>query len=191
MPTKNEWREKYLKLRTLLDENEVEHKSREIEEHLFGSVSLKDVKVLHVFHTIPDRNEVQTAGIINRLFEEYPHIRLATSRSDLKKRSLEAVFFDQNTFLRANKWGIPEPMNGEVCYPQDIDLVLVPLLICDVKGNRVGYGLGFYDSFLATCKPETIRIGLSLFPPVEAIENVDAWDIPMNGVVSPEGHTSF
>ena len=42
-------------------------------------------------------------------------------------------------------------------------MVFIPLLAYDKTGNRVGYGKGFYDRFLAQCKPETLKIGLSFF----------------------------
>jgi 5-formyltetrahydrofolate cyclo-ligase len=51
-------------------------------------------------------------------------------------------------------------------------VVFVPLLAFDKKGNRVGYGKGFYDAFLSKCKPETIKIGLSFFEAEETIDDV-------------------
>ena len=32
--------------------------------------------------------------------------------------------------------------------PRDIDLAIIPALCADKKGNRIGYGLGFYDKLL-------------------------------------------
>ena len=65
-------------------------------------------------------------------------------------------------------------------------MVFVPLLAYDKQGNRVGYGKGFYDNFLSKCKPETIKIGLSFFPPEEKIKDVSESDVKLDFCVTPE-----
>ena len=65
-------------------------------------------------------------------------------------------------------------------------MVFVPLLAFDTQGNRVGYGKGFYDTFLTNCKPETIIIGLSFFEAEAAIEDIFESDVPLNYCVTPE-----
>jgi 5-formyltetrahydrofolate cyclo-ligase len=67
----------------------------------------------------------------------------------------------------------------------------VPLLAYDKHGNRVGYGKGFYDNFLSKCKPETIKIGLSFFPPEDKIDDVSENDVNLDFCVTPEGIISF
>jgi len=81
--------------------------------------------------------------------------------------------------------GIPEPQNGLTVPPSEIEVVFIPLLAYDKKGHRVGYGKGFYDRFLSKCKPNTLKIGLSLFEPEEKIEGLDATDIPLDYCVTP------
>jgi 5-formyltetrahydrofolate cyclo-ligase len=61
----------------------------------------------------------------------------------------------------------------------------VPLLAFDIKGNRVGYGKGFYDKFLSECKPETIKIGLSFFDAEEIVEDTSIKDIQLDYCVTP------
>ena len=67
--------------------------------------------------------------------------------------------------METNDWGIDEPKGGKIISPDKIDVVFVPLLACDYRGNRIGYGGGYYDRFLAQCKPDVLKIGLSFFPP--------------------------
>ena len=55
----------------------------------------------------------------------------------------------------------------------------------------MGYGKGFYDNFLSKCKPETIKIGLSFFPPEEKIEDVSENDVKLDFCVTPEGIIEF
>ena len=51
--------------------------------------------------------------------------------------------------LVINKFGIPEPSNGKIKFP---DILLIPLLSFDKKLNRVGYGGGFYDRYIHRIK---------------------------------------
>ena len=54
------------------------------------------------------------------------------------------------------------------------------------KVNRIGDGKGFYDRFLAECRPEVQKIGLCLEEAVPLIEEVGEWDIPLDFCVSPQ-----
>ena len=64
--------------------------------------------------------------------------------------------------------------------------MFVPLLAFDTKGNRIGYGKGFYDRFLADCKPETIKIGLSFFEAEKDFNDVSKDDVQLDYCVTPE-----
>ena len=90
-----------------------------------------------------------------------------------------------NTLIKQNTWGVPEPQNGLPVPNSEIDVVFIPLLAYDKKGHRVGYGKGFYDRFLSKCRPETIKVGLSFFEPEALIENLDPTDIPLDFCVTP------
>jgi 5-formyltetrahydrofolate cyclo-ligase len=98
---------------------------------------------------------------------------------------MQHFLWEPQTTLIKNKYGIPEPENGMLISPADIDLVFVPLLAFDKTGQRVGYGKGMYDRFLSECRPETITIGLSMFEPVEKITDTDSLDVPLHKVITP------
>ena len=66
-----------------------------------------------------------------------------------------------------------------------------PLLAYDKNGNRVGYGKGFYDKFLAECNPNTIKIGLSFFEPEELISDINTSDVQLNYCVTPNKTFKF
>lgn len=89
-----------------------------------------------------------------------------------------------NIFIKKNEYHIPEPIDGIEIPNEKIDVVFIPLLAFDVYGNRVGYGKGFYDRFLALCKPETIKIGLSFFEAENIISNISLNDIQLDYCVS-------
>ena len=48
-----------------------------------------------------------------------------------------------------NRWGISEPERGQSVSMDELDAVVVPALGAARDGHRVGYGLGYYDEFLA------------------------------------------
>jgi len=85
-----------------------------------------------------------------------------------------------------NRWGISEPFTGEIIDDKEIDLVLVPLLCFDEMGYRVGYGNGYYDKFLANCRKDCLKVGVSFFEPIGEIEDVREFDIRLDYCVTPE-----
>jgi 5-formyltetrahydrofolate cyclo-ligase len=84
-----------------------------------------------------------------------------------------------------NKYHIMEIKNGEIIAPDVLDVVIVPLLAFDKQGNRVGFGKGFYDRYLARCADDVIKVGLSFFEPVHKIADVDEYDIPLTYCITP------
>jgi 5-formyltetrahydrofolate cyclo-ligase len=71
-----------------------------------------------------------------------------------------------------------------------VQVVLVPLLAYDGKGNRLGFGKGHYDTFLGSLPHSVIKIGLSFFPPEDTLP-VEPHDIPLNYCITPEQVWAF
>ena len=88
--------------------------------------------------------EVRTLPIIVRAMREGK--RVAVPR--VEERRLCFAWLEDDTALRLNAWGIPEPQNA-VRADDEAALLLLPGLAFDVQGHRVGYGGGYYDRFLA------------------------------------------
>ena len=65
------------------------------------------------------------------------------------------------------------------------------MLVCDSYGNRVGFGKGFYDRFLANCRSDVITIGLSFFEPIDHISDVEPWDYSLDYCITPEKTIQF
>ncbi|MDO9376359.1 MAG: 5-formyltetrahydrofolate cyclo-ligase [Ferruginibacter sp.] len=99
---------------------------------------------------------------------------------------LISVIVDDETAFAPNKYGIEEPVDGIDMFPTEIDMVIVPLISFDRKGNRVGYGKGYYDRFLQQCRKDCIKIGFSYFEPVSQIADVNKYDIKLDYCVTPE-----
>ncbi len=183
--TKAELRKAYLTKRNLLSTAECLAFSHRLCENFFAHMDLSFVRVLHVYLPIEKNHEPDTRLIIDRIRREFPHIQLAVPRIT-KNGELENFFFEGFHQLKTNSWGIPEPQEGKLVTSTEVDLVIVPLLTVDRRGNRVGYGKGFYDKFLSQCKPSCRRVGLSFFKPVEEIEDLHAYDIPLTHLVTIE-----
>ena len=143
-----------------------------------------EYRMVHVFMPISKKNEVDTFSILNYFKENFPDLKIAVPRTDFKNLLMENVLYDHEyTILGRNKFDIPEPIHGKIIPADEIDLVFVPLLAFDMKGNRAGYGKGFYDRFLMTCKPDVKKIGLSYFDPVEEIDDLNEFDIKMDSCI--------
>src|SRR5690606_3671762 len=102
------------------------------------------------------------------------------SQSDFSTHTMKRFLLTDHTVIKQNKWGIPEPVDsfGSIEIPSEkLDVVFVPLLVFDEMGHRTGYGKGFYDRFLARCRAETLKIGLSFFEAEEKLEGIFDTDV--------------
>ena len=187
---KTELRTLFIKKRAALAESSYLLASSQIANHFFVSTDLSSIHVVHTFLPMIERKEVDTWLIIDRIKREFPHLKFAIPKINRQLNELEHFFFDGPSQLEENRWGIPEPKRGTAIAPKDIDLVLVPLLAFDAKGNRVGYGKGYYDKFLAQCRPDCKKIGLSLFEQVDFIEAND-FDVKLDYCITPKKFHAF
>jgi 5-formyltetrahydrofolate cyclo-ligase len=70
------------------------------------------------------------------------------------------VFLKFEGKLKKGAFEIPEPCSNYIVPPQEIDLFLVPGVIFDLRGFRVGYGKGFYDKVLVRSSEKSKKIAL-------------------------------
>lgn len=149
-------------------------------------------RTIHIFLPIRKFGEPDTNRIIPIVTERSNQkLRWVLSRTDPTTGELYHFEWNENTVIRENAWGIPEPLGGYRVAEEEIDLIFVPLLAFDERGHRVGYGKGYYDRFLAKCRPDARAVGLALFPPVPAIVDVFAADIPLHACVTPDRLYTF
>jgi 5-formyltetrahydrofolate cyclo-ligase len=183
---KSELRKLYLSKRRAISAEEMAIKSKQITDLFFQNFELSTVKNLHIFLPIIKYNEINTWLIIKHLQQYFPAINIVIPKIISENSKLENYVFDEKNLIE-NLWGILEPSeeNQEKIPSEQIDLVIIPLLIFDKNGNRVGYGKGFYDRFLQLCKPDTLKIGLCLEEPIEMIEDVNDFDVKMDFCITP------
>lgn len=182
---KAELRKEFLEKRAALDEVEFERLTGVVAERLFLEADFSKVGTLHVFLPIERLGEVDTWPIIYRLWVQFPNVRTVAPRTVKGSNEFESIRFTKETPISEGAWGVPEPCRGNRVPPSEIDVVLVPLLCFDERGHRIGYGKGFYDRFLARCRPDCLKIGLSYFPPVDDIDDVTESDVRLDRVVHP------
>lgn len=195
--TKAELRREFLAKRKALTVEEVTQASQRIASHFFTYLEQCGLgnaqATLHTFLPIKRRNEVDTWPIINQIWTNFPHIQINVPVTDEYTNQLISYMLFPSTALVENRLRIPEPAVGSR-YETDlaqISIVLVPLLIFDKRGHRVGYGGGYYDRFLASCRPDCLKIGLSLFDPVDTIDDIVSTDVPLDWFITPRQLYSY
>ena len=95
------------------------------------------------------------------IMEKFERLKYIISLPKISQNSnMNFFIWSTNEPLNINKYGIPEPINNEIIYP---DVLLVPLVAYDKNFNRVGYGGGFYDRYLKRIKKikNVLTIGLA------------------------------
>lgn len=163
--------------------NEYRERTEAIQQLYLVTFPPSEGNILHTFLPIEKNREPLTNDIIRAYWHN--HAVVVVPVSDLQAARMHHFRYTPATKLQLNPWGIPEPVNAAP-YPELVFThVLIPLLTFDESGNRVGYGKGYYDQFLGRLPDEVKRIGLSLFPPVKKIGDINPHDIPLQYCVTP------
>ena len=184
---KSEIRKIYLEKRKALSKREVLNLSSLIYGTFFSWFQPLEHQKIHLFLSIEKFNEIDTSIFIEELFEE--NIRVFVPKV-LNDKLISIEIFPDSKFIQ-NSWGIFEPISNEDSGEKEFDFVITPLLYCDNQGNRVGYGKGFYDKFFSELDSKTKKIGINYFDPDCMIDDVEAFDIPLDYLVTPTEVLSF
>ncbi len=185
---KSELRKKYKHLRNKLTEDLIDTYSIDIANQLI-KLPLWEKTYFHLFLPILEMKEVDTSFILHILQGKDKEILI--SKSNFKTREMRTYLLTENTRIKKNSYNIPEPIDGIEVPLSKIEVVFVPLLGFDKKGNRIGYGKGFYDTFLAKCPPSVIKVGLSFFEAEDFIKDIHPKDISLDYCVIPNKIYNF
>lgn len=184
---KKDLRLKYSELRKNITPQALTHFSLTVANNLL-KLPIWEGSYYHIYLPISSKNEIDTSFILSILQGKDKNIVLPKMA---EKRALKHILLTDNTKLASNSWGVPEPIEGIEIPANKIDIVFVPLLAFDLNGNRVGYGKGFYDTFLKQCRNEIIKVGLSAFHAENTISDINKEDVPLDYCVTPEQVYSF
>jgi len=104
----------------------------------------------------------------------------------LKQNRLHFVRHTSGDCLEANRYGILQPplRGNRIASMHRLDLILLPLVAFDARGNRLGMGKGFYDRTLSNRAAHTRLIGLA--HSCQETDNIarQSWDIPLDAIVT-------
>lgn len=186
---KSELRNTYSLKRKNLSIYQINQRSILISKKLLD-IPIWDKEFYHIFLTSKKNNEIETKFILSMLAKKNKKV-VVPRLVDLD--NLEHILLTRQTSLKENPYGIPEPQkyNNKIIFPQELDVIIVPLHVFDLNGNRVGYGKGYYDRFLKSCRDDAIKIGVSLFEPVKFISDISITDVALNYAITSNGIFNF
>lgn len=155
--TKHQIRSKiFLKLKRQKEE-EQKRKSSLIKEKLLRIRIFKKAKVLMCYIAL--KGEVDTQEMIKQARKSGKIVTVPVCKKD--KATLMPCILDDNAGLKKGPYGVVEPAVERFVPLKDIDLVIVPAVAFDKKGNRLGRGKGCYDYFLKRIPKDIPSIGLA------------------------------
>ncbi|TRZ20666.1 hypothetical protein HGM15179_006474 [Zosterops borbonicus] len=170
---------------------EKQRQSRLLGRKVIAHPKYQESKRIAIFLSMPD--EVQTEDIIKDIFKQgkecfIPRYKPQSNHMDmLKLSSAEDI-----SSLALTSWNILQPSDDDTAREEalaggGLDLIFMPGLGFDKKGNRLGRGKGYYDTYLERCmkhprgKPYTIALAFreQICESVPVTEN----DVPIDEIL--------
>ncbi|MCK4244837.1 MAG: 5-formyltetrahydrofolate cyclo-ligase [Candidatus Omnitrophica bacterium] len=155
MAEKEKIRRRVLRLRNSLPPEERREKSKAIKERLFTFFEFKTAKIILLYAA--KGSEVETKEMLQEALSSGKKVGLPITKGEdlLFSQILQFKELSPSTF------GILEPKKKyRPLSIERVDLVIVPGIAFDTKGNRIGFGGGFYDRFLSKIPKRILKIGL-------------------------------
>jgi len=153
---KDQIRQRMLEMRKMMSPEEVAQKSEQIQRRLFNTTYYQSSRTIMTY--VDFQHEVETRSIINRAIGEGKIIAVPLTGPNI---TLVPVKIESLDDLEAGSRGILEPKKSEIMDVKKLDLVLMPGVAFDRSGNRLGYGLAYYDRFLKQLSPATMIVALA------------------------------
>ncbi len=184
--TKNELRQQYLAQRKEIPDKKWAENNSAIFSEL-SKTNIWEYAYYMLYLPIEKQNEPDLGLMMKELLKMGKKVYVPKIIED----KIEAVNYDFNTVVHQNEWGIDEPESNLVVEVDKIEIFMIPMIVCDKQGNRLGYGKGFYDRFLQNASDASLFIGVSMFNPIEEIIPAESTDIKLHYCASPLGFFSF
>lgn len=159
--------------------------SKIISQHVLTQPWIKETKTISCYLSF--RDEVETHTLIQTLLEMgklicVPH----TEKGNPEMTMVKLERFDD---LEKGHYGIlSPPKTGQtIISPKDIDVCLLPGATFDLWGNRIGYGAGYYDRYLAQLRPKAVTCGLAFSVQIVKQIQADDFDVPLDHLITEYG----
>lgn len=182
MKEKGTLREEMKKILGSMDKSSHASKSKEIQDKLFATKEWKTSQTIAV--TISRFPEVDTETIIMRAWDEGK--KVAVPKCFPNNKSMEFYFLENFNQLESVYFGLKEPIitEVEICSKDKLEFILVPGLIFDEEGYRVGFGGGYYDRYLVDYTGP--KVALAFTEQLVKKVPIDHYDIPVHKIVTNE-----
>lgn len=152
--------------------------SRKISTGILEQIFFKNAKNILLY--FPMKHEIDLKYLLNNQSKNYFLPRVSENNLDMTIHK----YISSNKLVK-NSYGVYEPcVNSEKFSPEILDLVIVPALMADLKGFRLGYGAGFYDRFLKLLKKDCIKVVPVLNELLIDSLPIDEWDEPVDYIVT-------
>ncbi len=176
-------RETYLGIRKALPEKDRTRQDSAISQQLHGLTEYQEAPLLLAY--VSYGTEVHTHGIIKKALDDGKRVAVPRCAENHRMSFYEITSFND---LKPGYKGILEP-GAHLSFPlsgsaMKSALCLVPGLVFDPKGFRIGYGGGFYDRFLATFSGTKVALARPSQLTDELLPT-DQYDIPVDYIVVP------
>ncbi len=155
---KRKLRQEFLNRRDSLSRDEIDSKSEKIENELFALPEFRRAKTVMFY--VSFRSEVETEKMIRNALNLRKRVVVPVVDGE-KIEAIEIKNFEKE--LTEGSFGIKEPKKElrKRVDQKEIDLVVVPGVVFDKTGGRLGYGRGYYDRFL---KSKSIELRMAGSP---------------------------
>lgn len=169
---------------------------RQAEQHIVHQVMhLPELKACqHIGIYLDDFGEIPTKKIMFELFKRGKQVYLpfiCSMNQTLRWQQISLQQWRSQRFS-IHRLGVKQAMQTRAQAIQTLDMVLMPLVIFDLKGHRVGMGGGFYDRTLANSPHLPYRVGLAHdFQQSVQLIQTHQWDQALDAVCTPTRHYRF
>lgn len=137
------------------------------------------------------KNEIDMQNINAHLKALGHEVYLPVINSKIKGH-MDFYSYDEHNLV-VNSFGIKEPaaLTENMADTAKLEILLVPMLAFDLKGNRLGMGGGYYDRMLKRVSSDCLVIGIAHeFQKLQYIP-VQSWDMPLDEAITEKEHYIF
>lgn len=176
MVNKKELRALVREKKRAMTTEEIEERSRILGEKFRACDAYQKAKTVYGY--LPYNQEVRTVPILRQALADGKQVAVPKVYGD----DMKFILLPDLSRISKGYAGIPEPIDDGPVAADEEALVLMPGLVFDKMGHRIGYGGGFYDKFLSR-EPNHPTVALCYdFQVMEKIET-EAFDIPVDVVL--------
>lgn len=180
MQSKSDIRKSLSSVRAAISNADRAQMSVAVCENLRNLDELEKVGRVHAFWPLHEKQEVDIRPFIRELSRKGIEVFLPATRDSILHHGL----FLGDADLVQGDFGVWEPASVSDGTPANLDLVFVPALAVDRRGNRLGYGLGYYDRFLSELK-STLIVPIFSKQVLGGIPN-ESHDVPVHILVTEQ-----